>query len=203
MFVDYILKKPLVFELQQKLCNNYQAVRDHFAEYVNVRNKDILDIGCSTGNCASALVCMRENRYVGIDISPQYVQLAQKRHPLGTFKQMDARNLLFKNNSFDIVMCISCLHHMDDRLVSSCFKELHRVLRDDGVIICADPVFTSGMLLSTVLLSFDRGRHIRNEEGYCSLFKGFTVMKQDHFRFSAHRFCSFISKKAFARRAAA
>jgi len=51
--VHSLLDQPLVFELQQRVCNNYARVRDHFREYLCTKGKDILDIGCSTGACAS------------------------------------------------------------------------------------------------------------------------------------------------------
>jgi ubiquinone/menaquinone biosynthesis C-methylase UbiE len=195
MLKDLFLSPAVLFELQQRLCNNYTAIRDHFRDYLDVHDRDILDVGCSTGTCASVAVRMDQNRYIGIDVAPQYVRLAARRHPAGKFLTMDARQLSFADNSFDVVMFIGVLHHMDDQLIKDCLKDIRRVLRRDGVVLCAEPVFTPGKLLSTVLLTCDRGRHIRNEAGYRGLFDGFAIASQRYFSFSIHRFCSFVLKK--------
>jgi ubiquinone/menaquinone biosynthesis C-methylase UbiE len=187
-----LLSRPRVFQCQQRFCNNYGAVKDHFARHVSVRGKDILDIGCSTGNCASAVVPMEHNRYVGIDIVPGYIDLARRWHHGGSFMQMDARDLAFANRSFDLVLFIATLHHMDDRLVRDCFREVRRVIRRDGIVLCAEPVFTRRRVLSTLFLYADRGKHIRTESGYRGLFDGFVVSEASSFDFSIHRFCSFV-----------
>jgi ubiquinone/menaquinone biosynthesis C-methylase UbiE len=193
--VSRLLSQPRLFQWQQRLCNNYGAVREHFATYLDVSGKDILDIGCSTGNCASTIVPMARNRYVGIDIAADYIELARKQYPAGSFLHMNARKLTFKENSFDVVTFIASLHHMSDELISACLKEVRRVLRTDGVVLCAEPVFTKGRRLSTLFLNCDRGKYIRAREGYQALFHGFHVSEARYFDFSIHRFCSFILRR--------
>ncbi len=195
MILDFVLSNPVIFDWQQRLCNHYGSVREHFRDYLEVSDKDILDIGCSTGACARQAVPLERNRYIGIDIEPKYVQLAAKRCPAGQFLVMDARAMKFEACRFDVVMFVGALHHMDDGIIKSCFQEIRRVLRDDGVVLCAEPVFTPGKRLSTFLLKNDRGKYIRDEEGYQRLFDGFRVERQDYFRFAVHRFCSFVLRK--------
>lgn len=196
--VNALLAHPLIFEWQQRLCNNYSAIRDHFADHLQVAGKDILDIGCSTGTCASTVVDMANNRYVGIDIEPQYIQRATRRSPRGRFLTMDARALTFPDDSFDVILFVGALHHMDDGLIEQCFLQIKRVLRPDGVVLCAEPVFTEGKPLSRFLLLRDRGEFIRDEPGYRRLFGGFGILRQDYFSFSVHRFCSFVLSKQAA-----
>jgi ubiquinone/menaquinone biosynthesis C-methylase UbiE len=190
--VASFLSRPRIFQWQQRLCNNYGAVKEHFAQYLEISDLDILEIGCSTGNCARALVPMERNRYVGIDIVPGYIDLARRRHPAGSFRQMDGRSLAFTENSFDLILFIAALHHMEDQLVRACLVEVRRVIRSNGMVLCAEPVFTKGRPLSTALLTFDRGRHIRTEQGYRALFDGFVISATNYFDFSIHRFCSFV-----------
>jgi ubiquinone/menaquinone biosynthesis C-methylase UbiE len=190
--VTRFLSRPWIFQWQQRLCNNYAAVKEHFARQLDVSNKDILEIGCSTGNCASALVHMERNRYVGIDIVPGYIELARRRHPAGTFTEMNARSLAFPDSSFDLILFIAALHHMEDQLVRDCLAQVRRVIRSDGMVLCAEPLFTKGRALSTLLLTFDRGKHIRTEERYRALFDGFVMADANYFDFSIHRFCSFV-----------
>jgi SAM-dependent methyltransferase len=190
--MDGFLSRPRVFEWQQRLCNNYSAIGKEFHSFLDVRDKDILDIGCSTGNCARTIISMENNRYVGIDISREYVELARQRHPQGNFQEMDARRLAFRDHNFDIILFIASLHHMDDEVIRDCTKEIRRVIRKDGVVLCAEPVFAKSRLISTFVLHLDRGRHIRSEEAYRSLFDDFVVCRASQFDFSIHRFCSFV-----------
>jgi ubiquinone/menaquinone biosynthesis C-methylase UbiE len=193
--IHRLLDHPLVFDIQQKACNNYSGVREHFRDYLCTNNKDILDIGCSTGACASACVSMTDNRYMGIDIEPRYIEAARRRNPDGAFQVMDARRLMFPDQSFDVVLFVGALHHMDDGIIRDCFREIHRVLRPSGVVLCAEPVFSDSWL-STLLLRNDRGEHIRTSAGYRALFGKYQIAREDEFRFSCHRFCSFVLRAA-------
>jgi ubiquinone/menaquinone biosynthesis C-methylase UbiE len=201
-FIGSLLAQPRIFEWQQRLCNDYVAVKNHFAKQLDVAGKDILDIGCSTGNCASAILPMERNRYVGIDIVPGYIELARRWHRSGTFIEMDARSLLFPDSSFDVIMFIAALHHMDDGLVRDCMRQIRRVIRRDGVVLCAEPVFTKGRFLSTVFLRLDRGKYIRTEASYRALFEGFVIGESSYFDLSIHRFCSFILRPRSVAKAA-
>ncbi len=196
--VHRVLEVPWVFEMQQRLCNDYSGIRKHFLDYVDGEGLDILDIGCSTGTCARAVFDMSRNHYTGIDIVPEYVERAGKANPHGTFLAMDARDIAFDDDSFDVVMFVGALHHMNDQIIHDCFAEIERVLRPNGVVLCAEPVFTPGKPVSNLFLRNDRGEYIRDEPGYRALFGNMPVLRQEYFRFSIHRFCSFVLGKQTA-----
>ena len=191
-FLHKLLENPLVFELQQRLCNDYSNVTKEFSDILGPGGKRIIDIGCSTGACASSIIDMQKNDYVGVDIEPDYIESAARRSPHGNFYAMDARKMSFESGSFDLAMFVGVMHHMDDALVTDCLGEVSRVLKPGGLVIVAEPVFTPGRWLSTKLLNMDRGRNIRDEPGYRSLFGGYSIERQRFFSFSAHRFCSFV-----------
>ena len=48
---------------------------------------------------------------------------------------MDAENLTFADNSFDIIHEYGALHHVD---LEASFKETSRVLKSDGSFICTE-----------------------------------------------------------------
>tara|TARA_A100001011_G_scaffold225956_1_gene233973 strand:+ start:19 stop:621 length:603 start_codon:yes stop_codon:yes gene_type:complete len=189
-----ILEVPFIFQLQQKVCNNYDAVFIEFSEYLNVSNKSIIEIGCSTANCASEIVDMKKNYFVGVDLDKNYINRAKKIAPLGNFFEMDARKLVFDNNKFDLAVFNGVIHHMDDELILSCLSEVKRVIKDNGKVIISEPVFSKG-IISTILLKLDRGNYIRKQEEYKNLFKDFSIERERYFRFSAHKFCSFVLSK--------
>lgn len=187
-----LLRSPIIFELQQRMFNDYPRVHAEFEEVLGRSGLSIVDIGCSTGACAASIVDMKSNHYVGLDIEPDYIDLAARRAPEGRFVAMDARHMEFPNATFDVAMFVGVMHHMDDALVKDCLREVSRVLKPEGCVLVAEPVYTPGRWLSTALLNMDRGRYIRDEPGYRTLFEGFSLERQRYFRLSVHRFCSFV-----------
>ena len=188
-----VLDNPLAFEMQQRVSNNYGAVRVEFAEFLE-DGQEILDVGCSTGACSRAIVDMSKNLYIGIDIDPEYVDRAARSAPEGRFLTMDATATDFPSDSFDVVMYNGVLHHLDDETVKQCIAESLRVVRSTGAVLVSEPIFVRSNPLSTWFLDRDRGLHIRSVEGYQSLL-GDHVVRTRFFRFSLHRFVSFVLKK--------
>ena len=78
---------------------------------------------------------------VCINISEHYLNDGiQKSRDSGLnidFKLMDANNLFFDNESFDIVIGGQILHHLD---FTSAISEINRVLKPDGQIIFREPL---------------------------------------------------------------
>jgi 2-polyprenyl-3-methyl-5-hydroxy-6-metoxy-1,4-benzoquinol methylase len=190
--VDRSLENAFIFEVQQRLCNNYSGILEEFSGILGRKGIRVLDVGCSTGTCAGQIIDMKANSYTGVDVSQKYIEIAKRRYADGHFVAMDARRMSFADATFDVAMFVGVLHHMDDALARDCLRDVSRVVKPDGHVVVAEPVFTDGMYLSTFFLSLDRGRHIRSEEGYRSLFGDFAIQRQRYFRFSAHRFCSYI-----------
>lgn len=192
--IELFLKNPYIFKLQQKI-NNYDVVKNEFQKYLKSKNKKILEVGCSTGNLARQIIDMENNSYYGIDISQKYIDIATQSSLKGTFLQMDARKLNFDNEFFDIIMLSSVLHHIDDNVGKNCFREVHRVLKKEGVVIVAEPILNSKSFLSIILCKLDRGHFIRTTNEYKILFTNFVIKTANHFKFGGHYFCSFVLKK--------
>lgn len=73
----------------------------------------VCDIGCGTGNSLSILSNSPPSHYVGIDISPDMLDFAKKKHAAEniTFIESDfLREDLVFNAEFDCVICAACLH---------------------------------------------------------------------------------------------
>jgi SAM-dependent methyltransferase len=190
-----LLDNPIVFQFQQRVCNNYQSLKETFPSYFGVTGKNILDIGCSTATCSGQIIDMKNNHYVGIDIDPKYVELAKRSYPHGQFLQQDARKLPFENDFFDLIMFNGVWHHMDDGLVRSCMKEVHRVLRPTGVVVVSEPVFRRDWPVSTWFLENDRGKYIRDRAGYRALFDEFSIVEEKTLRIMLHEFAGFVARK--------
>ncbi len=193
--IKIVLSVHFLFEWQQKICNNYSILSEEIKEYLTVSGKKILDIGCSTGICAGTVFDFKKNQYTGIDLNSGCIDIAAKKFPKGKYFVMDGQQLNFSNSFFDIIFLNATIHHMPDEAVKNCFQEIFRTLKNDGVVIIAEPVHTKGWHLSNFLLSLDRGRFIRTRRGYELLFNDFKIIRRNYFKFSVHRFCSFVLKK--------
>jgi len=110
-----------------------QAEMDHVLAQINPAVK-VLDLGCGYGRTLS-LLCDEARDVTGIDTSKASLRAANNSntHPVKYYlAQMDAANLGFKDNSFDIVVCIQngISAFKVDRL--EFIKESVRVTRSGG-----------------------------------------------------------------------
>jgi SAM-dependent methyltransferase len=189
-----LLSIPLVFNLQQKLCNSYDNVKTEFSDYLTDESLSILDLGCSTGVAGEGICDLTTQKYIGIDLDQKYIDFAKKRNPNVDYRVMDGRELEFPDKFFDIIMFVGVLHHMDDQTAEACIKEARRTLKPTGFLLIAEPVFTPNSIISNLFLSIDRGQHIRESANYLNLVKNFEVVRQRYFRFSLHRFISIVAR---------
>jgi ubiquinone/menaquinone biosynthesis C-methylase UbiE len=79
-----------------------------------VRASRILEVGCGTGRWVAAL--QRDGREViGLDRSAGMLREARGKTQSGWFVQGDAGALPFAGGTFDVVFCVSALHHFADQ----------------------------------------------------------------------------------------
>lgn len=100
------------------------------------KNLKILDIGCGTGETLTFIKKIKPQSILfGVDNSSKAVAFTQKRgHQV---KLSSAQKLVFKTNTFDVVLLLDVIEHIkDDSLV---IKEAARVLKKDGLIIITSP----------------------------------------------------------------
>lgn len=91
-------------------------------------NSTLLDVGCGNGRNMMArqdIIC------TGCDFCPKFVQICQDKR-LNVI-EADCRSLPFPDDSFDNVICIAVVHHLekeDDR--KKAVEEMIRVLKPGG-----------------------------------------------------------------------
>ena len=106
------------------------------------KNKKMLDYCCGTGGFTCS-IASNDIKIVGIDISDVSIAFARTRSINEHLEQnvsffvMDAENLAFCDESFDVITCNGVLHHLD---ICNAYRELSRVLKHDGVVICGEPL---------------------------------------------------------------
>lgn len=90
----------------------------------------ILDIGCGTGNYASALQRRTGCQCWGVDPSPEMIRRAKTRNGNVSFSVGFAEDLGFEDEFFDFAFSVDVIHHVDNR--DRYFQEAFRVLRAHG-----------------------------------------------------------------------
>ena len=117
--------------------------RDYFYKLLgDIKDKKILELGCGYGS--NIVIMAKKGACVtGIDISSRRVSEANsliERENLkanATVIKMNAENLEFPDESFDLVVGMAILHHLDLELV---LPEISRVLKENGEAIFLEPL---------------------------------------------------------------
>ncbi|MBL4789734.1 MAG: class I SAM-dependent methyltransferase [Kordiimonadaceae bacterium] len=99
-----------------------------------------LDFGCGLGSMTIKMATLGASTY-SIDISPESVaETTRKSEELGLASRvnaqvMDAENMTFADDLFDVIVCSGVLHHMD---VNKAFPEIARVLKPGGKVLAIE-----------------------------------------------------------------
>ena len=141
------MSKEKIRRAYEDLAENYSALIDHkphnayydrpntIALLGSVREKQILDAACGPGKYAQILQSNGAH-VTGFDSSPQMIEYAKKRNnDKGSFFVHDLESPLhmFKNGSFDIVLCALAMHYVEERNFT--IQEFYRVLKPKGLLI--------------------------------------------------------------------
>lgn len=125
-----------------KIAKSFSDSRDVFwqeLEFVKdfiKEGDDILDLGC--GNARFFKFIKDKNiKYTGVDASKKLLGIAKEKYnDRAKFVHANAVNIPLKNNSFDVVVSFSVLHHIPSRKLQQKFlQEAQRVLKNEGLLI--------------------------------------------------------------------
>ena len=107
----------------------------------NTKNKVVLDFCCGNGEDSIFMAKNGASKVIGIDISEVSITNCIKRSVsenidnISNFRVMDAENLEFDYNTFDVVSEYGALHHID---LEKAFKSMVKVLKPNGKMICVE-----------------------------------------------------------------
>lgn len=103
-----------------------------------LKDKVVLDIGCGARQ-GPWIISNAARMVVASDMSHEAVSHASKIWAKSNICYMvtDSRNLAFTSNSFDVVLCLEVIEHIDDH--RACLLEARRLLKDGGVCIISTP----------------------------------------------------------------
>lgn len=112
---------------------------DHVASKIDLKNKELLEIGCGRGGGASYIASYLQPKSVtGLDLCKKSIEFCRKRNSSNnlSFKQGSAVNLPFNDECFDAVINIESSHSYLE--FGRFLREAHRVLRKNGFMLFAD-----------------------------------------------------------------
>lgn len=164
------LERPAIYNIIGKILSfGNESVRDYLLSTINLSaNSTILDVGCGTGRYAEIFA----GKFFGIDSNKEYIDYAKKHHQ-GNFSVMDATDLKFSDNTFNLVFNVGVFHHLSDQQVKKTLNEMKRVTKKDGQILIIDAVFPEKITsLGYWLFKFDRGRYTRTLRQLKNLLTG-------------------------------
>jgi SAM-dependent methyltransferase len=154
----------------------------------DVHGKTVLDLGCGTGENLVPLV-KRGAEVIGIDISPDLVELARERLSsyglAATLRDGSAYDTGLADASVDVVFSMALLHHLD---LPPARNEVYRILRPGGLFILREPVrFSSTLNVLRRLFPAPKAdisdfEHPMTRAEIATVTQGFTLVAQRSFR---------------------
>src|SRR5438067_9203443 len=103
-------------------------------QYVELRAKRILDVGCGLGMYVSQFRQFSDDVY-GVDIDPHKIGRASEW--LSNLRVAPAEELPFESESFDVILLNEVIEHVDDDRQT--IREAYRVLAPGGHIVVYAP----------------------------------------------------------------
>jgi ubiquinone/menaquinone biosynthesis C-methylase UbiE len=162
----------------------------------------VLDIGCGTGLLSLKFLKKADCTVTGIDSSQKMLMICRKKiKQLGLNKRMictlvDAEQMDFPNNTFDIIASTVTLHHLKKK--EPVFRKIYKILKPEGRFVLGElDMDTTGQLtdperllrildclkhefalalkeggIDAFIRMYENGKkHILNEGEYCLGFK--------------------------------
>ena len=121
----------------------HRMVVDHVRPPDDGRVLKVLDIGCSIGQCTTAL----KQRFpaaevTGLDVALPLLRYAHKRATdLGVdvhFTQGLAEDMKLPSGQYDVILAYILFHEVPERLFAKILSEVHRLLRPGGTFTVVD-----------------------------------------------------------------
>jgi ubiquinone/menaquinone biosynthesis C-methylase UbiE len=106
---------------------------------INIKNKNILDIGCGFGRGTYILKTYLNCNITGTDINNNFIQHASNKYKKVTFIVDDFLNTKLKENEYDIIVSNCSSHFFYDK--DNFYLNLIKVLKDNGIVLITD-IFT-------------------------------------------------------------
>jgi SAM-dependent methyltransferase len=164
-----ILAVPAAYRLWWKLVGGPAWAQVLVQQYIQpMPGAHILEIGCGPG---TILRYLPQSEYLGFDLSSKYIAMARKRFPHAKFVcERVGQFSLAKHHSFDLVLALGIVHHLEDGEATQLFQIAYDALKPGGKLVTVDGVWTRDQSQAARwLLARDRGEFVRSEKEYLGI----------------------------------
>jgi len=167
---ELILGIPLAYETFQAFVGKFGKSRRYlYSKYLPYTpGVKTLDLGCGPG---TSTAFFRQEDYIGIDISPDYLAFAQDRFPNHEFINDDFLNWhncnlrTFRPHEVELIFAMGLFHHLPDDMCKTFFSHAFRILPDNGRMVTMDGcTHKEQWPLAKFVVQQDRGRYVRDAE---------------------------------------
>lgn len=138
-YTDDSERKQKVGKFYSITSSIYQAYEQKLFD--SSKSSKVIEYGCGTGSYAFKLAQSQAELVTGIDISPIAIETARQQAAEETqnldFQVMNAENLQFEPDSYDLICGSGILHHLD---LGSATESIKRVLKPSGKAVFVEPL---------------------------------------------------------------
>jgi len=127
--IDYFNKIASERDKWKRRNKYYHRDIEKLLNFLVPEDSSVLEIGCGTGDI---LNCLKSEKKIGIDISPQMVAVAKKKYPGLEIEVMDVENLTLERK-YDYIVLSGVIGSLLD--IQKAFQELHKVSHQKTRII--------------------------------------------------------------------
>lgn len=133
---------------KEETIETYNKAAKHYAEKFNKLNRShdiyevfalnktispkVLEIGCGNGRDAKVISKYTKN-YLGIDLSSEFIKLAEAENPKLKFIVADMEDYEFEEK-LDIVFAFASFLHLDKSTFQKVLEKLHKKLNTGGLV---------------------------------------------------------------------
>lgn len=174
-----LLDSPFIFDIFVKTLGERNRLKKIIKRELDIQKDDkILDLGCGPGDLS---VLFSPENYTGTDINQEYINFARKKYNRN-FIKMDASDLKFEDNHFDLVFISSLLHHISDELFLKVMSEIKRVTKPTGRVFVFEfsYILNKESLYKWILRKLDRGKYARDYGSLKKIVLKYFNIKKDY-----------------------
>jgi len=169
-FLYQLVRMPAFYTALQNLFGARKAGETLAGSFIKPRpGMRVLDVGCGPGSIRPFL---GEVAYTGVDLNEDHIATARERGRPGDIYRVGdvVTDLSFEAESFDRILLIGILHHIDNDSAKILLRRLAELLVKDGRIIACDGVYLKNQRLAAkLMLDMDAGKNVRTKQGYSEL----------------------------------
>ncbi|MGB1002925.1 MAG: class I SAM-dependent DNA methyltransferase [Salibacteraceae bacterium] len=125
------------FKNQEEYAELFQTVLNELPQ----KDSSILDLGCGPGNISKFLLVQNPKlKIVGVDISENMVEIAQKNNPCAKFLVQEALSFLRTCEKFNAIICGFILPYLEKNQMEELIELANKKLTKNGVLFLSTMV---------------------------------------------------------------